>query len=180
MKVNFELVKSASLGDKEAFSEIYKSCYADLYKFALYTLGNAEDAADVVSDSFVEIWRGLPKLREPAAFSSWAFRILSIKCKKEIGLLINKRNTYNIDDLVETSDRNTADVDEDISESTALAGALAKLTPEERMIIVLSVLHGYSNKEIAEMLGKPQGTVGSKLSRTYAKLRKMLGGEDCE
>ena len=48
MKVNNELVIKASRGDKAAFSELYYSCYNDLYKFALYTLGDAEDAADVV------------------------------------------------------------------------------------------------------------------------------------
>ena len=56
--------------------------------------------------------------------------------------------------------------------------ALSKLDGEERMIVVLSVLHGYTNREIAGMIGKPQGTVSSKLHRTYAKLREMLGGEN--
>ena len=41
-----------------------------------------------------------------------------------------------------------------------------------------SVLKCHKNKEIAEMIGKPQGTVSSKLHRTYAKLREMLGGEN--
>lgn len=71
MKVDMNLVTKASSGDRDAFGELYNSCYKDLYKFALYTLGNADDAADVVSDTFVDIWRGLPKLREPEAFSSW-------------------------------------------------------------------------------------------------------------
>ena len=53
-----------------------------------------------------------------------------------------------------------------------------KIIGEERMIVVLSVLHGYTNREIANMLGKPQGTISSKLHRTYAKLREMLGGEN--
>ena len=69
-------------------------------------------------------------------------------------------------------------IEEDISESASLASALSKLESDERMIIILSVLHGYTNKEIAEMIGKPQGTVSSKLHRTYAKLREMLGGEN--
>ena len=155
MKVDMNLVTKASSGDRDAFGELYNSCYKDLYKFALYTLGNADDAADVVSDTFVDIWRGLPKLREPEAFSSWVFRILSIHCKREIG----------------------SSVEEDISESAALAYAMAQLEPDERMIVVLSVLHGYTNREIADMMGKPQGTISSKLHRTYAKLREMLGGE---
>ena len=178
MKVNNELVIKASRGDKAAFSELYYSCYNDLYKFALYTLGDAEDAADVVSDTFVEIWKGIGKLRDEKSFSSWAFRILSIRCKKEISNLIKRKSVHNIDDLTETPLFGSENIEEDISENVSLSSALSKLEGDERMIVVLSVLHGYTNKEIAEMIGKPQGTVSSKLHRTYAKLREMLGGEN--
>lgn len=178
MNVNKELVVKASLGDESAFSELYAQCYNDLYKFAVYTLGNKEDAADVVSDTFVDIWKGLPGIKKPEAFGAWAFRIISLRCKHEIGNLVKRRNTYNIEELIETPAETSLDVEENISESTALAFALGKLEAEERMIVVLSVLYGYTNKEIGEMLGKPQGTVSSKLHRTYIKLREYLGGEN--
>lgn len=178
MKVDIDLVAKASAGDKDAFSDLYFSCYQDLYKFALYTLGNSDDAADVVSDVFVEIWKNLPRLREPGAFGSWAFRILSLRCKHEIGSLVKKRSTYNIDDLIETPSEESVNIVEDVAESASLASALSKIDPEDRMIIILSVLHGYTNKEIAELIGRPQGTISSKLHRTYAKLRELLGGED--
>lgn len=178
MKIDPAIVEKAMTGDKEAFTTLYQTCYRDLYKFALYTLGNAEDAADVVSDTFLEVWKGLPKLRQAEAFPQWAFRILSIRCKREIAGIIQKRNTYNLDDWIEKPAEEAGDLDETVSESAALAVALSRLETEERMVIVLSVLHGYTNKEIAEMLGKPQGTVSSKIHRTYAKLRAMLGGED--
>ena len=178
MNVGKDTVVNAIKGDKNSFADLYYCCYKDFYNFALYILGNPEDAADVVSDTFVEIWKGIDKLRDPSSFSAWAFRILSTRCKKEIKIIIQKRGTYNIDDLIETPSENSGNIEEDIAESASLASALSKLDSEERMIIVLSVLHGYTNKEIAEMIGKPLGTVGSKLHRTYAKLREMLGGEN--
>ena len=178
MKIENDLVVKASNGDKDAFSDLYYSCYKDLYKFALYTLGNAEDAADAVSETFVEIWKGIGKLRDPSSFSAWAFRILSTKCKKEIANIIKKRSTYNFDDLIETPSYEDGNMEEDIAESASLGAALSELDGEERMIIVLTVLYGYTSKEIAKMIGKPQGTVSSKLHRTYAKLREMLGGEN--
>ena len=178
MKVNNELVVRASKGDRDAFSDLYYSCYKDFYKFALYSIGNAEDAADAVSEAFVEIWRGIGKLRDPDSFCPWAFRILGVKCKKEISELIKRKVTYNFDDLIETPKEGSENIEEDIAESATLVSALSKLDADERMVVVLSVLHGYTNKEIAEMMGKPQGTVSSKLHRTYAKLREMLGGEN--
>ena len=51
---------------------------------------------------------------------------------------------------------------------------MARLAPEERQIVLLSVLQGYTMREIAEMLELPQGTVSSKLHRTFKKLRRML------
>ncbi len=177
MKIENELVVKASQGDKNAFSDLYYSCYKDLYKMALYTLGNADDAADAVSDTFVELWKGISKLRDPGAFAPWAFKILGVRCKKEIANIIKRRGTYNIDDMIETPN-DLGDMEADVSENASLSAAMAKLDYEERMIVVLSVLHGYTNKEIAEMLEKPQGTVSSKLHRTYAKLREMLGGEN--
>ena len=178
MKIENDLVIKASKGDKDAFSELYYACYKDLYKFALYTLGDAEDAADAVSDTFVEIWKGIGKLRDFSSFNAWAFRILSTRCKKEIGNIIKKRATYNIDDLIETPSDEAGNIEEDIIESANLASALSKIDGEERMILILSVLHGYTTKEIAEMIKKPHGTVSSKLHRTYAKLRELLGGEN--
>lgn len=178
MKVDNNLVIKACAGDKNAFSDLYHECYKDLYKMALYTLGNDEIAQDVVADTFVEIWKGISKLREPLSFTPWAFKILNIRCKKEIAYIIKNRNVYNIDDLIESPSELSVSLEETLSESASLAAALSKLEAEERMIVILSVLHGYSNKEISKMLEKPQGTISSKLHRTYAKLRVMLGGKE--
>ena len=100
MKVDNELVIKASKGDKNAFSDIYHSSYKDLYKFALYTIGDSESPSDVVADTFVEIWKGIGKLRDANSFSSWAFRILSVRCKKEISNIIKRRGEYNFDDII--------------------------------------------------------------------------------
>ncbi len=174
MKVDLELVEKASLGDKEAFSKLYYSCYKDLYNFALYTLGNPEDAADVVADAFVEIWKGIGKLKKPEAFAPWAFKILRIRCKTEISENLKRREECDFNELTETSAAGSENLEADISEGTTLAQALSALDSEERMIIILSVIYGYTRREISEIIGKPQGTVASKLYRSYAKLRKLM------
>ena len=174
LKIPREIVEKASAGDRDAFGEIYYSCYRDFYNFALFTVGNPEDATDVVADSFVEILRGIGKLRNPEAFSSWAFRILGIRCKKEIREIMRRRGILNFDELGELPSFGSENMAEVLSESASLFAALSALEPEDRMIVVLYVLHGYTHREISEITGRPEGTVKSRLYRAYEKLRKLM------
>ena len=174
MKADRELIIKAAEGDKEAFSKLYYFCYNDFYNFAFYILGNKEDSEDVVSDAFVDIWKGINKLRNPDAFEAWAFKILSVRCKRKISYIIKRRGEFDFDELAEVPSFCSENFESDIAENVSLAAAFYKLESEERMIVVLSVLHGYTHREIAEMIGKPRGTVSSKLHRIYAKLRKQM------
>ena len=175
MKVNNELVIKASRGDKAAFSELYYSCYNELYKFALFTLRNPEDAADVVSYTFDDVWKNINNLRNPESFSPWVFRILSIRCKKEISKMIKRRGDLDFDEFIEIPAFGSENIEMNMAENVTLKNALMNLEKEERMILVLSVLYGYTHSEIGKIIGKPIGTVGSKLYRTYDKLRKQIG-----
>ena len=57
------LVKQAQQGDVHAFAQLYECCYRDLYRFALYNLGQEEDARDVVSDTVLAAFEGIGRLR---------------------------------------------------------------------------------------------------------------------
>ncbi len=161
-------VKKARAGDREAFGRLYDEAAADLYRMALYTLGNPQDAEDVVAETFLEAWKGIGGLREEGSFRPWIGRILSIRCKRRIGRYVRERGTLDIDDYLEEGVPDTG------SSWAEVLDAMGRLTPAEREIVVLSVLQGYTMREIAQTLGLPQGTVSSKLHRTLKKLRRML------
>lgn len=168
-------VTAAQSGSRAAFGELYESLAGDLYRMALYTLGNRQDAEDAVADTFAEAWKGIKGLREPEAFRSWIFRILSARCKRQIAKIVTRRKEIDLDSYYESS--------EEASPETAtcraeLLDALDSLSGEERQIVLLSVLEGYTMREIAEMLSLPQGTVSSKLSRSLKKLRLQLQDTD--
>ena len=105
MVVDVEAVKRARLGDKESFGEVYQQIADDLYRVALYSLGNAHDAQDVVSETFMEAYKGIKNLRDEGSFKAWIMRILSIRCKRKIGQYIAGRNELDIDDFLDLSDR---------------------------------------------------------------------------
>ena len=64
MKIDKALVLQAKAGDDSAFASLYETVWQDLYKSAFYILGNREDAMDVVSETFLEAYRGIRKLRD--------------------------------------------------------------------------------------------------------------------
>lgn len=179
MVVDINAVRKARLGDKESFAEIYRQIADDLYKISLYSLGSAHDAQDVVSETFIEAFKGIKNLRDENSFKPWIMRILSIRCKRKIKQYIKGREHLDIDDFLDLSDDETS-LEENSSNRIALLHALQTLTPQEREIVVFTVIQGYTVRETAEILGAPQGTISSKLHRTLKKLRKQLDDQGKE
>jgi len=173
MVVDVTAVREARLGDKDSFARVYQQIADDLYRVALYSLGNAHDAQDVVSETFSEAFKGIKNLRDDNSFRPWIMRILSIRCKRKIGQYISGRNELDIDDFLDLTEEGEG-VEEHSTQKLALVSALETLTPQERQIIALAVVQGYTVRETAEILGAPQGTVSSKLHRTLKKLRAQL------
>lgn len=168
MTISPQVVARARDGDRTAFGSIYEAVAGDLYRVALYTLGNPDDAQDVVGETFMEAFKGIKNLRDENSFQSWIMRILSIRCKRRIGRYVREKGNIDIDDYIEEGVPDVSGL------RVELVDALGRLAPQERQILILSALQGYTMREIADLLEIPQGTVSSKLHRTLAKLRKML------
>lgn len=165
-----ELAAKAKKGDKEAFCRLYGLYKNKLYRYAYYRLGNPQDAEDAVADAVVSAFEQIKSLRNTKAFSPWIFKILRASCSKYIKLQITQRETENIEDL-----ENTQSVSQSLSnESTELCEALNILKPQEKEIVLLSVVAGFNSREIAEITGLTASNVRSKLSRSLAKMRSFL------
>ena len=166
-----QLVISASGGDKDAFCTLYGAYKDKLYRYALYRLGNPEDAEDAVSDCVVAAYRQIGQLKKPEAFSSWLFRILYCACNALIKAQIRQRNMVDINDVegvLKTDMQQAVD-------KTELQQALDILKEEEREIVLLAVVSGLSSKEISKITDLTAGAVRSKLSRSLKKMREFLG-----
>lgn len=178
MKDNIFLVKRAKKGDAEAFGELYKDIYKQLYKFAYYMLKNAEDAEDVVSETVMDAFSSIKKLKKEESFSSWIFQILSNKCKRKMKDYYQKRNETSEEELVNLSKSDFGEVDWSLmkEEYFDVKECFSKLGEEERLIVGMHVFLGYKTKEIAEILGLNNNTVRSKESRAIQKMEKQLKG----
>ena len=165
-------VRRAQAGDPKAFAELYSLVYKDLYRIALLNLNNQHDASDVVSDTVLEAYSSITKLRDEKAFKAWITKILTVKIK-------NKRREYSqinnfreeLDDLGEEAKDDAAEID--IDGMNVMEG-FKQLSAEERMVLSLSVVSGYKSEEIAGMFGTNANTVRSKVARAKSKLKQLI------
>lgn len=165
MDVNLELVRKAKEKDIDAFTQLYQQIYKELYRFALYTLGNEQDAEDAVSDSVMAAFEQISKLRKEESFKSWIFQILANRCKRKKKEYL-QQNVPLEEDYFETRP--------DLEVMYDLRQAFSRLTKEERMIIALTVFGGYSSREAGKILKMNDNTVRMRKSQGFEKLRKFL------
>lgn len=169
MENYIKLVRRAKRGDIDAFAELYAGIYENMYRFALYTLRNTNDAEDAVSDAVTDAFASIRKLRSEEAFKSWLFRILSNKCKDKLREYACKRET-GMDDMAEL----TVDSSLEMTECIQVRKLFFELADEERLIISMHQFAGYTSREIAEILHMNENTVRSKESRALKKMGEWL------
>lgn len=158
-------VKLAINGNTEAFARLYSLVYKDLYHIALYSLRSTHDACDAVSETVLDAFSTIGKLRDEKAFRSWIMRILSAKIKQ-------KQRDY-FTDTAELTDSNEPDSEFGF-ENIELKQALENLEPQDRIILSMSVLEGYTSEEISEICDIKANTVRSRLARIKKRLRLEL------
>lgn len=165
-----KLAEEARAGSKEAFCRLYGNYKDSLYRYALYRLGDPQDAEDAVSECVLAAWQGLPKLRSAEAFGAWIFRILHRCCAKRISEAVRLRD--NMQRLYDASGQSSAGTSPSLS--AELAEALDCLSEDEKTIVLLSVLGDLTSREISEITSLTPGSVRSSLSRSLAKMRAFL------
>lgn len=167
MKQNLQQIKKAKSGDRDAFAELYSSIYLDLYRFALYTLKNPADAEDVVSETVMDAFVSIRRLRSADSFKAWIFKILSTKCKRRF-------KQIQIQAVELPADLSAEDDLTHFDEKMDIRHYFYLLEDEERLIISMHIFAGYTSKEIAGILHMNANTIRSKESRALKKLAMQL------
>ena len=168
------LVASARLGDRNALGILVRRWNRKLVAHAWRLLRDTEGAKDAVQESWVEILRGLSRLREDAAFAPWAFRIVSRPCARQIGRMRGQRR------LAEEMAAIPADGDSAEPSPLDIASmrrAIRALPPEQEAAIALFYLEDMKVAEVAVALDVPAGTVKTRLMHARRKLRAALEGD---
>jgi len=171
------LVACARLGDRAAQQKLVERYQTKFLRHAYRLLGDPEQARDSVQDGWIEILRGLPKLRDEDAFAAWAFRIITRRCAKLIAGLQKTRATLKRAAQTPPEEHGAADI-ELAAERGPLRAAMARLPAGHRAAVALFYLEDLSVGEVAVALDLPAGTVKTRLMHAREKLRAALQGEE--
>ena len=153
---------------KDEFARAVSLTEKKLYIAAFSVTANAEDAKDAAADAVAYAWEHLKELHDETKFDSWLLRITYSQAK----MIRRKSRRYDsIDDL---SEQFSYEADTSELEFFDIL-VRAKLSLEERRIITLYFLYGYTMPEIAKMTGKNQNYVKTKYYRALKKLSGMKG-----
>jgi RNA polymerase sigma-70 factor (ECF subfamily) len=134
-------------------------------------LGNRQDAEDAVQDAVLLAYKNFSQLKNPDAFKSWLFTILSNRCKRKLRMIIRNRKFMFDSDISMVT--NTGRTDE-LQNAIDLYSEIEKLSFEEKLIMNLSIHGGYKSHEISKIVDMPEGTVRSKLHRAIHKVKNKL------
>ena len=169
------LVELAQHGDREAYEALARSSARRLYATAYRIVRDPDLADDAVQQTLVAMWRELPSLRDADRFEAWTYRLVVRACLAE-----RRRDHRRGVRMIPIADMPVL-TDDDIAVADLrdqLQRALRELSTEHRTVLVLHLYVGLPLIEIAEILGVPAGTVGSRLHHAKRSLQAAIAAAE--
>jgi len=170
-----DLIRQAARGSVEAFNLLVSRWDKRVYNYLLRITGNREDALDLTQDVFLKAYQNLRKLEEPARFSPWLYRIAH---NEAYSMFRKRRPEADVDELEPAGTETGIAVGGSsvfpMELSLAVAGALDRLSPDQREAVVLKIYQGFKFEEMSEILGCPVSTVKSRLYTALELLKIEL------
>jgi RNA polymerase sigma-70 factor, ECF subfamily len=160
------LVRSAQSGSSAAFEELFRLHWGRAQRAAYLVVHDAAAAEDIAQESFLAAVRNLDRFDRRRPFGPWLHRIV-VNRAIDHARARTLRAEAELQADVAAAERSGATPDKE------LLGAIARLPPEQRAVIVLRHLLEYTPGEIAAMLDLPRGTVNSRLRRGLDAMREV-------
>lgn len=160
-------IEKVQKGEREAFRFLVEGYQNQAVAHAVAILGDAEDARDAAQEAFIDAFRALKTFDKTRRFYPWFYVLLRNRCYK---MTAKRRENESVEELEIIAPQTGLPLTEQI----ALETALLALTGEDREIITLKYLDGFSYDEIAEHLCIPRGTVMSRLFHARRELQAKL------
>lgn len=170
------LLERARSYDSTALGELYDRYAGRIYTYVYSHVGNEELAEDLTAEVFIKMLDAIKanKLWQ-LSFSGWLYRIAHNAIVDYYRRNDPRRGLPLDERIVAASDDPVALVDGIIT-NQAVSVALSRLTEEQKSVIELKFFEGFSNLEVASIMGKTEGAVKSLQFRALAAMRRILEG----
>ncbi|MFF2087377.1 RNA polymerase sigma factor [Nocardia sp. NPDC058176] len=175
-----ELIRAAQGGDVDSIAALVSGSHPNIQRFARSLCATPEDAEDAAQEALIILYRKIGMLRASGALASWMFRIVRNECLRRARLRPAVRPPDSI--LAPSAE------DEALRrlEASRVAAAIAALPADQRGVLVLRDIQGYSGRMAADALGLSTAAMKSRLHRARATVRQALqatpdptpGGDD--
>lgn len=175
------MVRRVQARDEIAFREIVERYQAKVFSIIYGILRNRNDAEDISQQVFAKIYFSIGKFDLRSSLLTWIYKITVNECYDYLRKKRVRKLTYESDfseeesRMMENSEQNsdrTRPVDTTLAQRDLIMKLLEKVSEEERMLILLKEVEGYSVEELARRTGMNQNTIKVKLFRARQKLLK--------
>ena len=156
---------------KARFDAIVAEHLDSLFRYAYWLTSDRSVADDLVQETMLRAWRSIDKLQEPKAAKGWLNTILRRENARRFERFQPQEAGIPVEDLGDKHrDYDTS------TEAFVLRQALQQLPEDFREPLLMQIIHGYSQKEIAEQIGLSVAGAGTRLFRARQKLRELVEG----
>nr|WP_041720893.1 sigma-70 family RNA polymerase sigma factor [Alkaliphilus metalliredigens] len=178
------LIEKSKDGDSESFEKLILQHQKKAFNIAYRMLGNLEDANDVTQEALLKAYRAINRFQEKSSFSTWLYTIVTNTCvdfirknrKTKVVYLDReyegeegqyKREVYD-------DENGPEELLEKKEVQRLIHDAINLLNYEQRKVIILRDIEGFSYREIAEILDCAEGTIKSRINRARSNLKNLI------
>jgi RNA polymerase sigma-70 factor (ECF subfamily) len=169
------LVCRCQAGDEQAFEELVSTYGPRLRYYLLKQLGHLEAIDDLLQEVWLDVYRGVVRLRQPGSFRAWLYRIARDRAFRA---LRQTRVASQLADESELAERDVVDDGFSAEDAERVHAALDLLPPLHREVLVLRFIDDLSYDEIARITGSQPGTVKSRIHNAKRRLRMEMERND--
>ena len=168
------LVERARAGDRAAFAALFERYNTRICRYLARLVGDEDLGCDLAQDTFLAAWRGLSGIQDGARFGPWLYRIATNLARSHLrrARLICWLPWGNAGGHVGAGHPDMAGPEEHAGEAEYVALALARVSPQCRTCLLLQIEGGFSQREVAQLLGISEKSVSAYTSRGRQQFRQ--------
>lgn len=165
-----QLIVAAQRGDVDSITALVSGSHPKVQRFARSLCATPEDAEDAAQEAMIILYRKIGMLRASGALASWMFRIVRNECLRRARMMRTHAHAPLPDAAVRSAEEEVLQR----LEAGRVAAAIAALPDEQRHVLIMRDIQGYSGRMTAEALGLSTAAMKSRLHRARAAVQQSL------